>query len=62
MEATRTKPGTHGTLYRYTVTYLLDDGVTSKWSTWAYDRDHAIAKFCNGDGWDYSDIVSVARA
>jgi len=43
-----TKPGKHGTLYRYSAEYIdpCDPGfLPSQWSCWAYDVDHAIDLF-----------------
>ena len=48
----------HRKLYR--ITYRLDEHETATWHTRAFDRDHAIERFCEADdGWDYSDIVTV---
>lgn len=43
-----TKPGVHGTLYRYVVTYTdrSDNGCPEfTWYTWAYNLDHAVSHF-----------------
>ena len=61
------KPGAHGTLYRYALTYTdrYDAGCAHDlWHCWAYNLEHAEEKFYNssgdqeGDGWR---IVSIAR-
>lgn len=47
---------------RYRVTYYLDryTGETATWHCRAYDRDHVLEKFCDQDGWDETDILSIA--
>jgi hypothetical protein len=43
-----TKPGKHGTLYHYVITYTdpTDDYFPDMtWKTWAYDSEHALDKF-----------------
>ena len=51
-----TKPGKHGTLYRYAVRYrcAADRDASFVWRTWAYDAEHAVDLFHRGpdaDGW-----------
>ena len=52
-----TKPGKHGTLYHYVLTYgdSIDPNFPdSTWRTWAYDSEHALDKFhdtSDGDSW-----------
>ena len=52
-----TKPGKHGTLYHYVITYGDDidpDFPDMTWKTWAHDSDHALDKFydsSDGDSW-----------
>ncbi len=62
-----TKPGAHGTLYRYAIVYTdkYDDCCPhDTWHCWAYSLEHAEEKFYDrsvdqwGDGWR---IVSLAR-
>ena len=55
------KPGKHGTLYRYAITYTdRGDGGFGRdvWHTWAYDENHALDRFYDdGDeGWKHLDI------
>lgn len=48
MKAPLTKPGAHGTLYRYAVRYRdpIDDGrLPDVWRCWAYDAEHAEERF-----------------
>lgn len=52
----QSKPGQHGTLYRYRITYRDDDpgSPTFSWHTWAYDEDHALERWYDSDddtGW-----------
>jgi hypothetical protein len=69
MEATTmrkplTKPGQHGALYRYTIEYTdeCDNGFgVARWNCWAYNVEHALDKFDDGDdgaGWK---ALRVAR-
>ena len=56
MSAPRSKPGQHGTLYLYEITYRDgSDGPTFKQRTWAYSLEHAEQRFYDspdGDtGW-----------
>jgi hypothetical protein len=57
-----TKPGKHGTLYRYVITYTdrTDDGFGEHmWCTWAYNLDHAEENFyANDEGFS---IVNLRR-
>ena len=51
-----TKPGKHGTLYRYAIRYTdeSDPGCPEMvWCTWAYDRNHAVDRFYEdgAEGW-----------
>jgi hypothetical protein len=52
-----TKPGKHGALYHYVITYTDSsdpDFPDMTWKTWAYDSDHALDKFYDSgddDGW-----------
>lgn len=47
----KSKPGEHGTLYRYTIEYTDDDPAFGRefWSTWAYNLEHALEKFTDSD-------------
>lgn len=48
-----TKPGQHGTLYRFAVIYT-DGDFSDTWHTWAYDSEHALERFFegpDGEGW-----------
>lgn len=49
-----TKPGQHGTLYRYRIEYRdSDPGYPpgSSWDCWAYSAEHALEQFSErGDG------------
>lgn len=51
------KPGKHGTLYRYAVTYGEEHPQPGDpemtWHTWAYDAAHAMDRFYEGpdEGW-----------
>lgn len=46
-----TKPGAHGTLYKYVVEYTAGAGSpTFTWTTWAYDVEHAADKFFADNG------------
>lgn len=57
------KPGRHGTLYRFRIVYKQrgDDACPEfTWSTWAYDVEHAADRF-NADDDDAWEIVSVER-
>jgi hypothetical protein len=55
----RTKQGTHGTLYLYSLQYKddveADDvGYEGTWKTWAYDATDALDRFYgapDADGW-----------
>lgn len=41
-----TKPGKHGTLYRYAIAYHEGrDEYRSEWRCWAYDAGHACEQF-----------------
>lgn len=59
MPASKTpgKPGKHGTLYRYEITYQDENpdpgDPTFTWRTWAYDVAHAMDRFYDGpdEGW-----------
>ena len=58
-----TKPGEHGTLYRYVVTYTdrSDPGCPEMtWHCWAYNLEHAEDKFYSSDddGWS---IINLRR-
>jgi hypothetical protein len=57
-----TKPGKHGTLYRYVITYTdrTGDGFGEHtWCTWAYNLDHAEERFyANDEGFS---IVNLRR-
>lgn len=59
-----TKPGQHGTLYRYVVAYQDDSGDPSSRDTvrlWAYIAEHAEERFLDGpdsEGWE---VLSVRR-
>jgi hypothetical protein len=45
-----TKDGQHGKLYRYEIEYLAaPDAPPYKWRCWAYEFEHAIEKFNDGD-------------
>jgi hypothetical protein len=46
-----TKPGEHGTLYRYAIEYGDDDPSfgSHTWKCWAYSSEHAIEKFEDSD-------------
>lgn len=52
------KPGKHGTLYRYGIDYTAGEGSPLfRWRTWAYDAAHAWenwrdAEDLDGGGWD----------
>src|SRR5262245_22887872 len=57
------KPGKHGTLYKYQIEYTdkSDPGAPIfEWNTFAYSIDHAADKFYDSDdtGWT---ILSIAR-
>ena len=58
------KPGAHGTLYRFRIVYrdLDDPGFPeSDWLAWAYDAEHAEDKFYDSeDAWGWK-IVSISR-
>ncbi|MHB8330765.1 MAG: hypothetical protein ACYDDA_13725 [Acidiferrobacteraceae bacterium] len=63
MTAPITKPGAHGTLYRYAIKYRdAHDPCCPEmvWHCWAYNLDHAEEKFY-GDGDEGWRIVSLAR-
>ena len=49
---------------RYAIKYKLDEHEHATWYTRAYDRDHAIERFCDheDDGFEYGDIISVRLA
>ncbi|TXH43896.1 MAG: hypothetical protein E6Q97_33530 [Desulfurellales bacterium] len=59
-----TKPGQHGTLYLYRITYRnagQDDHERFTTHRYAYNAEHAIDRFYDGaedDGWQ---VVSAAR-
>ena len=58
-----TKPGKHGTLYRYRVVYrgVEHDPAAPAFDAcvWAYDEEHALEKLTDPDqGWE---AVSAAR-
>lgn len=59
-----TKPGAHGTLYLYSITYTdtCDDAIGELTQrTWAYNIDHAVERFygaVDADGWT---ALRVAR-
>lgn len=56
------KPGLHGTLYRFKIVYRDDDPGFGEadWFTWAYSAEHAEEKFYESDdeGWR---IVSTSK-
>lgn len=61
-----TKPGRHGTLTRFAITYTdpRDAGFGQDvWRTWAYDRAHAIDNFYDSEdgdeGWKILDVERV---
>lgn len=61
-----TKPGKHGTLFRFVIMYRDSDPACPAfdWRCWAYDTEHALDKFWSasdgdGDGWT---VLSTARA
>lgn len=58
-----TKPGKHGTLYRYRIAYEIDPGVWFTWSTWAYDADHAVDRWLEtaSDGYEDCQIKAPER-
>lgn len=62
MQKAITKPGAHGMLYRYAITYTdrSDYGCGELvWATWAYNLEHAEEKFyANEEGWT---IISLRR-
>jgi hypothetical protein len=59
-----TKPGKHGTLKLYRVTY--DDGPggmpATSYTTWAYDYDHALDKWYDGNEDEGFHLVSIKVA
>ena len=60
-----TKPGQHGTLYLYRITYRnagQDDHERFTTRLYAYDVEHALDRFYDGsenDGWQ---VVVISRA
>lgn len=55
------KPGKHGTLHRFAVTYSPGPGsVPLLWYTWAYDQEHALERFYGSDDGDW-EVISVGR-
>jgi hypothetical protein len=62
-----TKPGKHGTLYLFRITYR-DSGEAADfpfpWCTWAYSAEHAEEKFYDSDddGWRISNINRARKA
>ena len=50
-----TKPGKHGTLYHFVLTYGDDIDPSfgpMTWKTWAYDSEHALDKFYDSNDGD----------
>jgi len=61
-----TKAGKHGTLTLYSITYSdepYDPGFgTAKVRVWAYDREHAVERFYEGEeGWRAVGVTEVRR-
>mgnify|MGYP001578510960 CR=1 FL=1 len=62
MSAPRTKPGQHGPLYRYQITYRDGvDGPTFKQRVWAYSLEHAEARFYDGPDGDTGWVAVSAQ-
>ena len=58
-----TKPGAHGTLYRYAIVYRDNDPACPEFTArlWAYNSEHVLEQFYDapdGDGWR---ILRMAR-
>ena len=59
-----TKPGRHGTLYRFKIIYRSDHDPgfgQDEWFTWAYDVEHAEDKFYESDDDGWWRIVSTSK-
>lgn len=60
------KRGAYGTLYQYRIQYTAaDDPGCPMFATrvWAYDREHALERFCgpsDDDGWRVVSVSLVA--
>lgn len=54
MSRYQSKPGKHGMLWRYRITYRDDSpgSPTFPWATWAYNEDHALERFYDSDDGD----------
>jgi hypothetical protein len=65
VSAAVSKPGKHGSLYLYAITYVnaFDDPscLPMTWRTWAYSAEHAEERFYDSDddGWK---ILSTKRS
>jgi hypothetical protein len=56
------KPGKHGTLYRWEIEYKSTDSGSPVFTThtWAYNLEHAVERFFDGADEDWK-IVRLAR-
>ena len=57
------KPGRHGTLYRYRISYSVGDPgcLPMSWHCWAYDAQHAQDKWAEGNEGDYEQLTDPVR-
>lgn len=58
-----TKPGKHGTLYRYELVYRDNSDMSPEATqvVWAYDQEHAIEKFFDGPDFEGWTLLKIAR-
>lgn len=62
MSRYRTKPGRHGTLYRYAIDYAPAPGERKfRWSCWAYDAEHAWDAWHDDGDTDWYDVSEPYR-
>lgn len=58
-----TKPGKHGTLYKYAIDYEVgpDQGAPFRIAKWAYSMEHALMKFEENEFHVDMRVIRIAR-